>query len=144
MSRVLLALMLGGAGTACAFAALGLALYAGHPQQLWALQCFAAWGAAAGLACGGLHLRAHGRPAHAAPALPPQDLHSLVRAAEAGARAERLARDSRPGSAADRRAPPAADAVAATAAATALPAPVVAIRAAAPAQREEADALTTP
>jgi hypothetical protein len=139
MTRTLLALMLGGASTASALAAVGGVLYAGHPQLLWVLQCFAGWGFAAGLVCGVLHLRAHGRPVHAPPALSTSELHSLVRAAEASAKAERQARGARAGSAADRRAAPApADLrpqeVAVTAA-PALPKPPV---------REEADAVATP
>jgi hypothetical protein len=101
MTRLLLALVLGGASTACALAAVGLVLYAGHPQQAWALQCFAAWGFAAGLVCGGLHLRAQGRPVQAPPALSAQELHGLVRAAEASARAAGQAR----GAGAQARAP---------------------------------------
>lgn len=133
MPRLLLALALGGASTACALAAVGGVLYAGHPQLPWALQCFAAWGFAAGLVCGGLHLRAHGRPVHAPPAMAAPDLHALVRAAEAGARAERQARGARPGSAADRRAVP--DAVTAPAV---VPAP------ARQPVRAEADAVAAP
>ena len=107
MTRMLLALFLGGASTACALAAVGGMVYAGHPELMWALKCFAAWGFVAGLACGGLHLRAHGAPVHATPALSTQALHSLVRAAEASARAERQAMRARAGSAADRRVAPA-------------------------------------
>lgn len=132
MTRTLLALLLGGASTACGLAAVGGVLYAGHPQLLWALQCFAGWGFAAGLVCGGLHLRAHGRPVHAPPALSTADLHALVRAAEASAKAERQARGARAGSAADRRGLPDAT--------PAAPKP-------APARQhepEEADAVATP
>lgn len=100
MLKLALALALGGASTACALAALGWTLYAGHPDAVWVAQCFAAWGFVAGLACGGLHLHAHGRPAPAPAALPPDALASLVRATLARAAAERQAR---PGSAADRR-----------------------------------------
>ena len=99
MLRLVLALLMGGASTACALAAVGWTLYAQHPQALLAAQCFAAWGFVAGLACGALHLHAHGRPAHAPPALPADELAGLVRAAIARAAAERQAR---PGSAADR------------------------------------------
>jgi hypothetical protein len=100
MLKLALALAMGGASTACALAAVGWTLYAGHPEAVWVAQCFAAWGFVAGLACGGLHLYAHGRPAPAPAALPPDALASLVRATLAKAAAERQAR---PGSAADRR-----------------------------------------
>ena len=99
MLRLALAMAMGAASAACAFAAVGWTLYADHPQALWAAQCFGAWGALAGLACGALHLQAHGRPAHAPPALPADELAGLVRAAIARAAAERQAR---PGNAADR------------------------------------------
>lgn len=143
MTRTLLALALGGASTACALAAVGGVLYAGHPQLAWALQCFAAWGFAAGLACGGLHLVAHGQPVQAPPALSAQDLHTLVRAAEAGAKAERQARAPRAGHAADRG--PLPGPATQTAAAPALPAGQQAVAAAAPrAVRDEADAVAAP
>ena len=100
MLKLALALCMGGASTACALAAVGWTLYAGHPDAVWVAQCFAAWGFVAGLACGGLHLYAHGRPAPAPAALPPDAMASLVRATLARAVAERQAR---PGSAADRR-----------------------------------------
>ena len=102
MLRLLLALLMGGASSACALAAVGWTLYAASPQVLWVAQCFAAWGFAAGLACGALHLHWHGRPPQAQAALPGDELARLVRAAMAGAAAERQAR---PGSAADRRPP---------------------------------------
>jgi hypothetical protein len=120
MLRLPFALALGAASSACAFAAVGWVLYAGHPGALWAAQCFAAWGALSGLACGVLHLRAHGRPAHAPPALPADELAGLVRAAIARAASERQAR---PGSAADRAAPVAASLSDATSAPPAPPAP---------------------
>lgn len=132
MTRTLLALLLGGASAACGLAAVGGVLYAGHPQLHWALQCFAAWGFAAGLVCGGLHLRAHGQPMHASLALSTAELRSLVRAAEASAKAERQARGARAGSAADRRG---------------LPDGTLAAPKPAPArqpEREEADAVATP
>lgn len=100
MLRLLLALLLGGASAACALAAVGWTLYAHSPHVVWVAQCFAAWGFAAGLACGALQLQFHGRPAQAPAALPPDELAGLVRAALASAAAERQAR---PGSAADRR-----------------------------------------
>lgn len=140
MTRTLLALLLGGASTACALAAVGGVLYAGHPQLLWALQCFAGWGFAAGLVCGGLHLRAHGQPVHAPPALSAAELHGLVRAAEASAKAERQARGARTGTAADRRGAPAAVVPDVAPALAPAPAP-------APARQpvlEEVDAVTTP
>ena len=86
MLRLAFALLMGGASTACALAAVGWTLYAQHPQALWAAQCFAAWGFGAGLACGVLHLRAHGRPVHAPPTMPAEELAGLVRAALARAR----------------------------------------------------------
>jgi hypothetical protein len=98
--RLVLALAMGAASTACALAAVGWTLYAGHPDAAWVAQCFAAWGWVAGLACGGLHLYAHGRPAPAPASLPPDAMASLVRATLARAAAER---QDRPGSAADRR-----------------------------------------
>ncbi len=104
MLRLLVALGMGGASSACALAAVGWTLYAGHPQATWVAQCFAAWGFLAGLACGGLHLHFHGRPAPAPAPLPPEALAGLVRATLARAAAER---DARPGSAADRRPAPA-------------------------------------
>lgn len=137
MTRTLLALLLGGASSACALAAVGGVLYAGHAQLLWALQCFAAWGFAAGVACGGLHLQAHGRPVHAPPALSAVELHGLVRAAEASAKAERQARGSRPGSPADRRTEPGSAAPASLAVAVAPPAPAL------QPVRDEADAVAT-
>lgn len=133
MPRLFLALALGGTSTACALAAVGGVLYAGHPQLPWVLQCFAAFGFGAGLVCGGLHLRAHGRPVHAPPALSAHDLHALVRAAEAGAKAERQARGARPGSAADRRPVP-----------EAVTAPALASAPARQPVRDEADAVATP
>lgn len=133
LPRLLLALALGGASTACALAAVGGVLYAGHPQQAWALQCFAAWGFAAGLVCGGLHLHAHGQPAHSPQRMATQELQALVRAAEAGARAERQAGRTRPGSAADRRPAPEPAAASPVASASA-PQPM----------REAAEAVATP
>ncbi len=100
MLRLLLALLMGGASSACALAAVGWTLYAHSPHVLWVAQCFAAWGFAAGLACGALHLHWYGQPAPAQPALQPDALARLVRAAMASAAAERQAR---PGTAADRR-----------------------------------------
>lgn len=140
MTRTLLALLLGGASTACALAAAGGVLYAGHPQLLLAMQCFAAWGFAAGLVCGGLHLHAHGRPVHAPPPLSTAELHSLVRAAEASAKAERQARSPRAGSAADRRGAPAVQAPGVALAPARAPAPAPA-RQAVP---DDADAVATP
>jgi len=122
MLKLLLALLMGAASTACAFAAVGWTLYAAHQQAVWVAQCFAAWGLAAGLGCGLLHLQAHGRPAQAPAALPPDELAGMVRAALASATAERSART---GTAADRR-PAAGPATPVTAPAPApVPAPVV-------------------
>jgi len=100
MLRLLLAVLMGGASSACALAAVGWTLYATSPQVVWVAQCFAAWGFAAGLVCGALHLHWHGKPAQAQAALPPDELARFVRAAMASAAAERQAR---PGTAADRR-----------------------------------------
>jgi hypothetical protein len=100
MLRLLLALAMGGASSACALAAVGWALYAQSPALVWVVQVFAAYGFAAGLACGALQLHFQGRPAAAPAALPADALAALVRAAMASAAAERQAR---PGSAADRR-----------------------------------------
>jgi hypothetical protein len=101
---MLLALVLSGASTACALAAVGGVLYANHPELSWALKCFAAWGFVAGLGCGGLHLRAHGAPVQSQPSLSTHALHTLVRAAEASARAERKALRARVATTADQRA----------------------------------------
>ncbi len=113
MLKLVWMLVLGGASAACGFAAVGATLYAHSPAVAWAAQCFAAFGFITGLACGGLHLHFHGRPAQAPAALAPDELAGLVRAALASAAAERQAR---PGSAADRS--PASDAAATTPAAT--------------------------
>ncbi|MES2714403.1 MAG: hypothetical protein V4795_01475 [Pseudomonadota bacterium] len=102
MLKLLLALLMGGASAACGLAAVGWTLYAHSPHVVWVAQCFAAWGFAAGLACGVLHLHVHGQPAQAPASLPPDELAGLVRAALASAAAERQARH---GSAADRRPP---------------------------------------
>nr|MDH4389841.1 hypothetical protein [Aquabacterium sp.] len=99
MLRLLLALAMGGASSACALAAVGWALYAASPALPWVVQVFAAWGFLAGLGCGALHLYFQGRPAPAPAALSSEALGHLVRATLASAAAERQAR---PGSAADR------------------------------------------
>lgn len=103
MLRLLMILAMGGGSAACGLAAIGLVVYAGHPEVTWVAQCFAAWGFLAGLACGGLHLHFHGRPTPAPAALPPEALAGLVRATLARAAAER---QGRPGTAADRRPAP--------------------------------------
>ena len=128
MLRLLLALALGGASSACALAAVGWVLYAQSPALAWVVQVFAAFGFLAGLGCGALHLFFQGRPASAPAALSSVALNDLVRAMLASAAAERQAR---PGSAADRR--PAAPATAPAA----PPAP-------APAQLVETAEATTP
>lgn len=128
MLRLLLALVLGGASSACAMAAVGWVLYAQSPALAWVVQVFAAIGFLAGLACGALHLYLQGRPAPAPAALSSAALNDLVRATLASAAAERQAR---PGSAADRR--PAATATA-----------PAALPAAAPARVAEAAEATTP
>ena len=128
MLKLVWMLVLGGASAACGFAAVGATLYAHSPAVAWAAQCFAAFGFITGLACGGLHLHFHGRPAQAPAALAPDELAGLVRAALASAAAERQARS---GSAGDRR--PTGDAPAAspaTAATTAQPMPQPAVLAA--------------
>lgn len=107
MLRLLLALALGGASSACALAAVGWVLYAQSPALAWVVQVFAGFGFLAGLGCGALHLFFQGRPAPAPAALSSAALNDLVRATLASAAAERQAR---PGSAADRR--PAAPATA--------------------------------
>lgn len=98
-------LLLGGAGTACGFAGLGLALYAGSTAQAAAAALFAGVGFVAGLACGALQARLGAAPAASAVPLAPQALAGRVRETLASAGAERAERS---GSAADRR-PSAAD-----------------------------------
>ena len=102
MLKLAWALLLGGASTACALAALGLALYAPGPQAVQAAQWFAAFGFAAGLVCGGLHRVFRGPELVRQAPLPPEALAGLVRSMLASAAAERQAR---PGSAADRQPP---------------------------------------
>ena len=73
------------ASSACGFAALGVALYAGSGQVLDAAGLFGAVGAVVGLASAGLHLALEGQPV--APAAPASaaELGRLVRAALASA-----------------------------------------------------------
>ena len=97
-------LVLGGSSAACGFAAVAVALYAGSPQQAWAVVLFAGFGFVAGLLCGGLHAVFDGLPVQPAAAMPPDALASLVRATLVTAIAERAPRS---GSAADRRPTPA-------------------------------------
>ena len=104
MLKLLLALLMGAGSSACALAAVGWTLYAHSPHVVWVAQSFGAWGFAAGLVCGALHLRWHRRPTQAPAALAAHELARLLRAAMASAAAERQAR---PGTAADRRPAPA-------------------------------------
>ena len=119
MLRLAANLLLGGASSACGFAAVAVALYAGSPAQASAATLFAGFGFVAGLLCGALHAVVDGLPAQPAAAMPPEALASLVRATLASAVAERAPRT---GSAADRRPTPAqlATAALAEAAATSL------------------------
>ena len=119
MLRLAANLLLGGASSACGFAAVAVALYAGSPAQASAATLFAGFGFVAGLLCGALHAVVDGLPAQPAAAMPPEALASLVRATLASAVAERAPRT---GSAADRRPTPAqlASAVLAEAAVTSL------------------------
>ena len=100
MLRLVANLMLGGASSACGFAAVAVALYGGGPAQASAVALFAGFGFVTGLACGGLHAVIDGPPAQPAAAMPPKALASLVRATLARAVAERA---PRAGSAADHR-----------------------------------------
>lgn len=104
MLRLAANLVLGGSSAACGFAAVAVALYAGSPQQAWAVVLFAGFGFVAGLLCGGLHAVFDGLPVQPAAAMPPDALASLVRATLVTAIAERAPRS---GSAADRRPTPA-------------------------------------
>ncbi len=116
MLRLVANLMLGGASSACGFAAVAVALYGGGPAQASAVALFAGFGFVTGLACGGLHAVIDGPPAQPAAAMPPKALASLVRATLARAVAERA---PRAGSAADRQPTPAQEAAAALAEAAA-------------------------
>jgi hypothetical protein len=109
MMRPLLAVLTGGASSACGLAAVGLALYGQGPSALAAASLFGVVGFVAGLVCGSLHLAMQRQPSHpqAPAALPPQALADLVRATLASAAAER---SPRAGSAADRRGGPGAHA----------------------------------
>ena len=73
------------ASSACGFAALGVALYAGGGQALPAAGLFGAVGAVVGLACAGLHLALEGQPAAPATSVSAAELGRLVRAAVASA-----------------------------------------------------------
>ncbi len=119
MLRLAANLLLGGASSACGFAAVAVALYAHQPAQASAAALFASVGFVAGLLCGGLHAVFDGLPVRPATAMSPEALASLVRATLASAVAERA---GRPGSAADRRPTPAqlASTALADAAATSL------------------------
>jgi hypothetical protein len=117
MLRSALAILFSGASLACGMAGVGLALYGNGPQAWAAAQLFGAIGLVAGLACGCLHAVLAGQPVAEPERLSPEALAELVRSTLAAAKAER---QTRPGSAADRRpaeAPGAA--VVATAGATA-------------------------
>ena len=119
MLRLVANLLLGGAGSACGFAAVAVALYAGNPAQATAAALFASVGFVAGLLCGGLHAVFDGLPVQPVAAMRPEALASLVRATLASAVAERAPRS---GSAAGRQPTPAqwAAAALADAAATSL------------------------
>ena len=119
MLRLVANLLLGGAGSACGFAAVAVALYAGNPAQATAAALFASVGFVAGLLCGGLHAVFDGLPVQPVAAMRPEALASLVRATLASAVAERAPRS---GSAAGRQPTPAqwAAAALAEAAATSL------------------------
>lgn len=121
MTRLLYTLLLGGASGACALAALGLALYAGHPDPWAPASLFAAIGFAAGLVCNCLHLVFGGLPVQPPPAMSQQALAGMVRATLASASAERQPRS---GTAADRRPTPAELASTVLAEAAAKPAPL--------------------
>lgn len=119
MLRLAANLMLGGASSACGFAAVAMALYAGSPAQASAVALLAGFGLVTGLVCGGLHAVIDGLPAQPAAAMPSAALASLVRATLASVVAERA---PRAGSAADWRPTPAqgADPAVAQAPATSL------------------------
>lgn len=130
MLRLLLAAAMAGTSSACALAAVGLALYAQSPALAWVVQVFAAYGFVAGLVCAALHLHFQGRPVAVPAALSSEALADLVRSTLASAAAERQAR---PGSAADRRPATVTTTTNATASdASAAPAAAVATRAQAP------------
>ena len=112
MLRLVANLLLGGASSACGFAAVAVALYAGNPAQAAAAVLFASVGLVAGLLCGGLHAVFDGLPVQPVAAMRPEALASLVRATLASAVAERAPRS---GSAADRQPTPAQWAAAALA-----------------------------
>ena len=131
MLRLVANLLLGGAGSACGFAAVAVALYAGNPAQATAAALFASVGFVAGLLCGGLHAVFDGLPVQPVAAMRPEALASLVRATLASAVAERAPRS---GSAAGRQPTPAqwaADALADAAATSLADAPADAPAAAA-------------
>lgn len=104
MFKPLLMVLLGSASMACAFAALGVALYAHGPSVAAAL-LFGSIGGLAGLLCALLQWVFDGLPVPQRAALPAEALARMVRGTLASAASERPAR---PGSAADRRLAPAA------------------------------------
>lgn len=112
MLRLVANLLLGGASSACGFAAVAVALYAGNPAQAAAAVLFASVGFVAGLLCGGLHAVFDGLPVKPVAAMRPEALASLVRATVASAVAERAPRS---GSAAGQQPTPAQWAAAALA-----------------------------
>jgi hypothetical protein len=136
MKRLSMSLLLGGASSACGFAALGVALYADSPALSEVAGLFAGIGFVAGLACGGLHARLGSPQAPEPAALPPEALAHMVRATLASASAERQPRS---GSAADRRPTPAELASSTLAEAAAKPAPQAEPQVAAPVARQLAD-----
>lgn len=100
MKRLATAFAMGGLSSGCAFAAVGLALYAQGPLAWDAAWLFGGFGLVAGMACAGLHWVFDGMPAQERSTLAPEALAAMVRATLAGAAAERA---QRPGSAADRK-----------------------------------------
>lgn len=106
MLKPLLMVLLGSASMACAFAALGVALYANGPSVAAAL-LFGSMGGLAGLLCALLQWVVDGLPLPQRAALPAEALARRVRATLAGAASAASERPARPGSGADRRTAPA-------------------------------------
>jgi hypothetical protein len=102
MLRLAQAVLLGGASSACGFAALGLALYARSPSALEAATLFGGIGFVCGMVCNGLQALLAGLPGHGQAPLQPQELAGMVRATLAAAAGERA---PRAGSAAGLRPP---------------------------------------
>lgn len=142
MLRSALAIFFSGASLACGMAGVGLALYGNGPQAWAAAQLFGAIGLVAGLACGCLHAVLAGQPVAEPARLSPEALAELVRSTLAAAKAER---QTRPGSAADRRPTEAqgGGALAPVAAAAIRPEAAAAAAAVVPAVAAPADASAT-